>query len=225
MSRSMPSYQLITDRTTNTFVSEAYKSLRTNLEFSTRDEKVQTIMITSTQETEGKSTIAANLSVAFALTNKKVLLIDADMRGSSQHEIFNTPNDKGISNLLSHQCQLKEATMSTLLGSLNLIPAGPIPPNPSEILASYEMSALLEELKESYDVIIIDTPPILSFTDSQIIAAQCDGVLLVANTGKVKKEALFKAKVSLELVKARILGVVLNNSELKKADKKRKSYK
>lgn len=225
MSRSMASYQLITDRTTNTFVSEAYKSLRTNLEFSTRDEKVKTIMITSTQETEGKSTIAANLSVAFAQTNKKVLLIDADMRGSSQHEIFNTSNDKGISNLLSRQCQLKEATMSTLLGSLNLIPAGPIPVNPSEILSSDELSALLEELTDSYDIIIIDTPPILSFTDSQIIAAQCDGVLLIANTGKVKKEALFKAKASLELVKARILGIVLNNSEPKKADKKRKSYR
>lgn len=225
MSRSMPSYQLITDRTTNTFVSEAYKSLRTNLEFSTRDEKVKTIMITSTQETEGKSTIAANLSVAFAQTNKKVLLIDADMRGSSQHEIFNTSNDKGISNLLSRQCQLKEATMSTLLGSLNLIPAGPIPVNPSEILSSDELSALLEELTDIYDIIIIDTPPILSFTDSQIIAAQCDGVLLIANTGKVKKEALFKAKTSLELVKARILGIVLNNSEPKKADKKRKSYR
>lgn len=224
MSRSTPEYGLITEMDIDISVSEAYKRLRTNLEFSSRGEQIQTIMITSTHRNEGKSTVAANLAVAYAQANKKVLLMDADIRGSCQHLIFNTSNEAGISNYLTREHFFKEAIRGTLLQNLDIIPAGPVPSNPSEILASNEMMDLLSELKQHYDLIFIDTPPVLSFADSQILAGQCDGVLLVVNSGSVKKEALARAKVNLDLVKARILGVVLNHRKPKRADKKLKSY-
>jgi capsular exopolysaccharide synthesis family protein len=224
MSRSTPEHRLITEMDIDIEVSEAYKRLRTNLEFSMRSEKLQTVMFTSAHRNEGKSTIAANLAVAFAQAGKRVLLIDADIRGACQHRIFNTSNEAGISTLLNAQSQLRDAAMSTLLRNLELIPAGPVPSNPSEILASSEMSGLLTELKLRYDLIFIDTPPVLSFADSQILAGQCDGVVLVVNSGGVKQEALVRAKASLEIVNARILGVVLNHKKPKKADQKLKSY-
>jgi capsular exopolysaccharide synthesis family protein len=224
MSRSTPEYRLITEMDIDIEVSEAYKRLRTSLEVATRSGKLQTVMITSAHRNEGKSTIAANLAVAFAQAGKRVLLIDADIRGSCQHLIFNTSNEDGISTLLNRQSQLRDAAMSTLLRNLELIPAGPVPSNPSEILASVEMADLLTELKLSYDLIFIDTPPVLSFADSQIVAAQCDGVLLVVNSGGVKQEALIRAKAVLEIVNARILGVVLNHKKPKKSDQKLKSY-
>lgn len=224
MSRSMPEYRLITEMDIDISVSESYKRLRTNLEFLTRSEKIQTIMITSTHRNEGKSTIAANLAVAFAQADKKVLLIDADLRGSCQHRIFNTSNEEGMTTLITRQSRLKDVTMGTLLRNLDLLPSGPLLSNPSELLTSSELPAILDELKQSYDLIFIDTPPILAFADTQILAGQCDGVLLVVNSGGVKKQALFNAKASLEFVKARTLGVVLNNKKPKKADQKKKSY-
>lgn len=224
MSRLTLEYHLITEMDIDVSVSESYKRLRTNIEFLTRSEKIQTIMITSTHRNEGKSTVAANLAVAFAQADKKVLLIDADLRGSCQHRIFNTSNEEGISTLITRHSHLKNVTMGTLLRNLDLIPAGPLLSNPSEILASSEIATVFDDLKHSYDLIFIDTPPILAFADSQILAGLCDGVLLVVNSGGVKKQALFNAKSSLDFVKARTLGVVMNNKKPIKADQKKKPY-
>ncbi|MGM0880095.1 MAG: CpsD/CapB family tyrosine-protein kinase [Bacillota bacterium] len=218
MSRSIHNDQLITDSNPKSPISEAYKILRTNIEFSNVDEKLQTIMITSTKMSEGKSTTSANLAVTYAQSNKKVLLIDADLRKPTQHHIFRLSNRFGLTSLLSHQNDLDDVLLQTTVDNLSVIPSGPIPPNPSEMLASKRMEVLLEELKQRFDIIIIDTPPVLAVADSQIVAAQCEGVIMVIDSGRVKKEAALKAKASLELVNARIIGVVINNIKRNDAD-------
>lgn len=192
-------------------ISEAYRTLRTNIQFSAIDEELKVIMLTSAGPGEGKTTTAVNLAVAYAQTEKRVLLIDADLRKPTLHHTFHISNRQGLTNVLAGQVLLPGVIVNTELDTLDLLPSGPIPPNPSEILASKRMTSLLEELSSQYDVVIVDTPPALAVTDAQIIATRCDGVLLVIDQGRVKREVAMKAKANLEHVKARILGVVLNN--------------
>jgi capsular exopolysaccharide synthesis family protein len=199
-------------------ISEAYRTLRTNIEFSSFDDELKTIMITSAQPAEGKTTTAVNLAVAFAQTEKKVLLIDADLRKPTIHHIFSKHNRGGLTNIISNRYQVRELIQETHIDNLSVITSGPIPPNPSEMLASNRMGEVIQELKQMYDIIVIDTPPALAVTDAQIMATKCDGVLLVANAGKVKRQALKRVKDGLDHVKARLLGVVLNNIKRKKGD-------
>ncbi|RXZ83386.1 polysaccharide biosynthesis tyrosine autokinase [Paenibacillaceae bacterium] len=218
MSRSNRSWPLITESNPKSPISEAYKILRTNIEFSNLEEDVQTIMVTSSKMSEGKSTTSANIAVTYSQANKRVLLIDADLRKPTQHQVFSVSNRLGLTSALSNQHDLEEVLASTSVPNLTVLPSGPIPPNPSEMLASKRMTALLEKTRELFDIIIVDTPPITVVTDSQIVAAKCDGVIMVIDAGSVKKEAALKAKMSLEHVKARILGVVLNNVNRKDAE-------
>ena len=211
MSSSTRSYPLITESNPKSPISEAYKILRTNIQFSNLDTDIQTIMVTSAAMGEGKSTTSANLAVAYAQAGKKVLIIDADLRKPTQHHIFRVSNRVGLTSVLSHQSPLGSALLDTTVEQLSIIPSGPIPPNPSEILASKRMSSMLDDLKSQFDIIVIDTPPTLAVTDAQIIAAQSDGVLMVVDAGKVKKDAAARAKAGLDMVGAKLLGVVLNN--------------
>jgi capsular exopolysaccharide synthesis family protein len=192
--------------------------LRTNIEFSTIDHKLQIIMVTSSQPSEGKSITCANMAVSFAQANKRVLVIDADLRKPAQHLIFAISNHKGLSSALLKRLEPQDVIQHTSTDNLSVIAAGPTPPNPSEVLSSEHMGALLEKLRETYDVIIIDTPSIMSVTDAQIVAAQSDGVVLVIDSGKVKKEVALKAKASLEHVQANLIGVVLNNINRKQSE-------
>ncbi|NHN34318.1 CpsD/CapB family tyrosine-protein kinase [Paenibacillus agricola] len=208
-------YPLITNMNSKSPISEAYKALRTNIEFSNVDRELKCIMFTSSQQGEGKSTTAANVAVAFAQTNRKVLLLDCDLRRPTQHHIFNISNQVGLTSYLSHQADLSEIMVSTSIPNLSVVLSGPVPPNPSELLASKRMTGLLNELREQYDMIIVDTPPIMAVTDSQIVATKCDGVLLVLDSGTVKREVALMAKQKLELVNAKILGVVLNKMSKK----------
>ncbi|NIK79543.1 capsular exopolysaccharide synthesis family protein [Paenibacillus castaneae] len=210
MSRLMPKWNLITEINPKSPISEGYRMLRTNIEFSTINQKLQVIMVTSSKPSEGKSTTCANMAVAFAQANKRVLLIDADLRKPSQHLIFGKSNRFGLTTALFNKDELLKVIQHTNTENLSIIHSGPIPPNPSELLSSDQMADLLVSVREMYDVIIIDTPPILSVTDAQIVATQSDGVVLVVNSGKVKKEVLLKSKALLEHVKARLIGVVLN---------------
>ncbi|KRF21596.1 CpsD/CapB family tyrosine-protein kinase [Paenibacillus sp. Soil787] len=191
-------------------ISEGYRTLRTNIQFSSVDKHYQTLMITSSEPMEGKSTTINNLAVVYAQMNKKVLLIDADLRKPTAHHTFQVSNRHGLTDLITNQCSLEMAIKETDIPNLYILTAGSIPPNPSEILASQKMSGQLDELKELFDFILIDTPPVLAVSDAQIIATKCDGVILVVDAGKVKRELVQKAKSSLEFVKAHILGVVLN---------------
>ncbi|XEC96225.1 CpsD/CapB family tyrosine-protein kinase [Paenibacillus tarimensis] len=211
MSRSKLRWPFIAKLNPKSPITEAYKMLRTNIDFSNIESNVQTVMFTSTRMTEGKSVTTANIAVTYAQAGKKVLLIDADMRRSTQHQIFGVPNRSGLSSVLSNQCKLQEAILSTSVDHLSIIPAGPVPPNPSDMLASKRMESLMEQTKEMFDMILIDTPPILLVTDAQVVAANCDGTVLVIEPGSVKRDLALKAKASLTRVNARILGVVLNN--------------
>ncbi|WP_029192463.1 CpsD/CapB family tyrosine-protein kinase [Paenibacillus harenae] len=211
MSRLTHKWNLITERNPTSPISEGYRVLRTNIEFSTINHKLQIIMVTSSKPGEGKSTTCANLAITFAQANKRVLVIDADLRKPAQHRIFSISNHIGLTTALFNQQELQDVIQHTNTENLSIIAAGPTPPNPSELLSSKQMAALLEKVRETFDVIIIDTPPIMSVTDAQIVATQSDGVVLVISSGKVEKEVALKAKASLEHVQANLIGVVLNN--------------
>lgn len=199
-------------------ISEAYRTLRTNIQFSAIDEDIRVIMLTSAQPGEGKSTTAANLALAYAQAGNRVLIMDADLRKPTMHKVFNKTNRVGLTSLLAGHRQIAEIPMDSTIDNLDVLTSGPIPPNPSELLASKKMTALLVELKDHYDIIIVDTPPAIAVTDAAILSSRCDGVIMVVDSGKVKREMALRAKGNLEHAKARILGVVLNNKNRKEAD-------
>jgi capsular exopolysaccharide synthesis family protein len=211
MSQPINSRSVIVDLNPKSPISEAYRTLRTNIAFSGIDSEIRTIMITSARAGEGKTTTAANLAAAYAQADKEVILVDADLRKPMLHYLFNVSNRGGLSSILANQYGVRELIRDTHIHNLSVITSGPIPPNPSEMLASNRMGQLLQELSEIYDVVIIDSAPALAITDAQVVAAKCDGVLLVVDSGKVKKDLARKVMANMEHVKARVLGVVLNN--------------
>lgn len=196
--------------------SESYRKLRTNIQFSSIDSQIRTIMIASAVSGEGKTTTIGNLAVAYAQEGKKVLLMDTDLRKPAIHRMFNVPNHIGLTSVLSSQYKVTEVLRETGVEGLHVLTSGPVPPNPSEMIGSRKMHALLEDLKEEYDVILFDTPPVLAVSDALIISSLADGVVLVVSAGKVKKDLVKKAKAHLEHVNARILGAALNNVQLSK---------
>ena len=175
-------------------------------------------MVSSAGPGEGKTTTISNLAVTYAQSERKVILIDADLRKPTAHHNFALTNRWGLTSVTSQQCQLEEAIQTTDVPNLDVITSGPIPPNPAEILASKRMKAVIEQLKLIYDVILIDTPPLLAVTDAQIVATSCDGVILVVDQGSVRREIAKKALQNLQTVNARILGVVMNNVKRKSND-------
>jgi capsular exopolysaccharide synthesis family protein len=211
MSQSESRRRLITVVNPRSPVSETYRTLRTNIEFASVDEALQVIMVSSAGPGEGKSTTIANLAVAFSQSDRKVLLIDADMRKPTAHKSFQISNRFGLSSVISQQCTLQEVIQSSDIPNLDIMTSGPIPPNPAEMLASKRMTALLEELKGKFDIVLIDTPPLLAVTDAQIASTKSDGVVLVVDQGRVKRQFAQRAIQNLQNVNARILGVVLNN--------------
>lgn len=214
MSRSAPKIKqrnVVVHNNPKSPVSEAYRSLRTNIQFSSVDSDLKTIMVTSASPGEGKSTTTSNLATTYAQAENRVLLIDADLRKPTAHHTFHCSNRLGLTNVLTKQSPVEEAIVETFVPNLYLMPSGVVPPNPAELLASNRMKTLLDELKVQFDIIIVDTPPVLAVTDSQILATISDGVVLVVDSGKVKIAQAQKAKEKLEHVNAKILGVVINN--------------
>ncbi|RAR43017.1 CpsD/CapB family tyrosine-protein kinase [Paenibacillus sp. MDMC362] len=210
MRRSINNHNLIISANPKSPISEIYRLLRTKIQFFYKEQELKTVMVTSSQPGEGKSTAIGNLAVAYAQEGKSVLLIDADLRKPSLHRMFSLLNSQGLSTLLAGDISLEEAIQETAVERLSLLPSGPVPVNPSELIDSPSMRELLEVSKLQYDVILVDTPSVLSVSDSVIVSALCDGVIMVAATGKVKKDHLRKAKEQLDHVNARILGIVLN---------------
>ncbi|MBB3110571.1 capsular exopolysaccharide synthesis family protein [Paenibacillus phyllosphaerae] len=199
-------------------VAEAYRSVRTNIDFSSLDTSMQVVMVTSATPGEGKSTTIGNLAVVYAQADKRVLLIDADMRKPTVHHTFRLSNRVGLSSVISRQAEVKAAIQETDIPNLFTLPSGPIPPNPSEMLGSNRMTTLIDELRGQFDLILIDTPPVLAVTDAQIMATKSDGVLLVLEAGRVKRDMALKAKQQMMQVKANIIGVVLNNVKKKNSE-------
>ncbi|WP_425590609.1 CpsD/CapB family tyrosine-protein kinase [Fictibacillus enclensis] len=206
---------LITHNNPKSPISEQYRTIRTNIQFSSIDIQYQTIMVTSAGPGEGKSTTVANLAVVLAQQGKSVLLIDGDLRKPTVHYTFKVSNIQGITNVLTRQITLEDAVVQTNVEDLYVLPSGPVPPNPSELLNSKAMEMVVEEAKSKYDYILFDTPPVLAVTDAQVLANKSDGVVLVTSSGKTEKEAIVKAKELLDNANAKILGVVLNQKEMK----------
>lgn len=193
-------------------VSEQFRTLRTNVHFTSPDGDIRSLVITSASHSEGKSTTASNLAIVFAQEGKRVLLIDADMRKPTMHHTFKLNNSRGLSNVLARQIALKVAIQPAEIENLDLLPCGPIPPNPAELLSSQNMDLLFEQALDVYDLLIFDTPPVLSVTDSVILANKCEGTILVVNSGKTEKEQAIKAKEAITASrKTRLLGAVINN--------------
>ena len=208
---------LISDKNIKSPIVEAYKTLRTNIQFSMPDGGPRTMLITSSNPDEGKSTTSANLAITMAQSNKKVLLVDGDLRKSVMHRIFELSNLKGLTNILAGNEDYREIVKENVVENLDIITAGPKPPNPSELLGSRRMENFLELAKQEYDIIIIDTPPLLAVTDSAVLAPRVDGVVIVAAYGQVTFEAAGNVKALLERVNARILGVILNRIPVSEA--------
>jgi protein-tyrosine kinase len=206
---------LITFYSPRAVITEQYRTIRTNIEFSSVDESIKSILVTSSAPGEGKSTTVANLAVVFAQQGKKVLLIDADLRKPTVHYTFQTDNLNGLTNVLTKQSSIEMAVSQTYVENLAVLTSGPIPPNPAELLGSKAMEDLLESVKQEYDVVIFDTPPILAVTDAQILANKCDGTILVVNSGKTVIEPAVRAKELLLSSKGKLLGVVLNQKNVK----------
>ncbi|SFF58831.1 capsular exopolysaccharide family [Halobacillus alkaliphilus] len=196
-------------------ISEQYRTIRTNLQFASVDKELETMIVTSAGPSEGKSLTTANVAVVFAQQGKKVLLVDADLRKPTVHYTFRADNTSGLSNYLVRNRSLKELAKESRIENLDLLPSGPIPPNPSELLGSTMMEKLIEEAKEHYDIIIFDTPPVLAVADSQVLSKFVDGALLVVRSKQTEQEAAGKAKEQLEQSRANILGVVLNDMDAK----------
>jgi capsular exopolysaccharide synthesis family protein len=194
-------------------ISEQYRTVRTNIQFSSVDDEIQSLLITSSGPAEGKSSTTANLAVVYAQQGKRVLLIDADMRKPTMHYTFRLDNLRGLSNVLVGENTMEEAVNQTDVENLDVMSCGPIPPNPSELLASRKMKTFLKETKLSYDIVICDTPPVLAVTDAQILANLVDGTILVVRSGQTEIEPAQKAKEALQPAQAKLLGVVLNGRE------------
>jgi len=195
--------------------AEAYRVLRTNLQFSSFDREIKTIVITSAIPGEGKTTTIANLAITFAQSGSKVLLVDTDLRKPRVHKVFGLDNTKGITTLISQHETIESCVCSIGIDNLDIICCGPIPPNPSELIGSNAMKELIEKFKEQYDVILFDSAPVGTVTDASILGAICDGVILVTKSEAADIDRVKRAKEMLINVNANILGVVLNSINIK----------
>lgn len=202
----------IVDKKPKSITAEAYRTLRTNIQYSSFDKEVRVIVVTSSEAGEGKSTTAGNLAISFSQTQKKTIMIDCDLRKPSLHKKFRISNMVGLSDLLKGKESLREA-VHKYNDYLDILTSGKVPPNPSEMLGSRSMENLIERLKNEYDMIIIDSAPLQAVTDAQILSRKADGTILVVRAEKTKRDSVMQAKELLKKVDANILGVVLNGVE------------
>ena len=205
-------------------ISEQYRAIRTNIEYSNVDQNTKTILVTSSDKNEGKTTTVSNLAVSFANLNKKVLIIDCDLRNPSIHKMFKINNIYGLTDILAKDRAVDKCIQETELENLYVLTAGATPPNPAEILSSEKMKNLIEDLKNIYDYIFIDTPPIGLVTDAGVLSSFTDGVVLVVKSESVEKKYLEETKKKLDAVDARILGAILNSYKSEQKDYNYYSY-
>ncbi|AZU63764.1 CpsD/CapB family tyrosine-protein kinase [Neobacillus mesonae] len=199
-------------------ITEQYRLIRNNLNFSSVDKEIKSIVVTSPEPSDGKSTTAANLAIVLAQQGNKVLLVDADLRKPSVHYSFNIGNIEGLTSILTKKMNVERAVIKTNITNLEVLTSGPIPPNPSELLSSSSLDFVLKELREMYEYIVLDTPPLLAVTDAQNLANKCDGVVLVVSSKKTKRDRALKAKDLLEKANSFLLGVVLNGVAARKTN-------
>jgi tyrosine-protein kinase Etk/Wzc len=202
--------RLITENNPKSPVSESYRSLRTNIQFVNIDKKIETLLVTSAGPSEGKSTTIANLAITAAQQGHKTLLVDGDLRKPMIHNIFNLKRTQGITNVLANGVDEKTVIQPSGIDNLSILPTGPIPPNPSELLGSQKMEDLLARLKKDYSLVLVDAPPILAVTDAAVVSPKLDGILMVIHSAKTDRDSAKRAKALLEHVGGNMIGVVLN---------------
>jgi capsular exopolysaccharide synthesis family protein len=206
--------RLITHLAPKSPISEAYRTLRTNIQFSHADQPIKTVLVTSSGPGEGKSTSVANLAITFAEMGAKTLLVDTDLRRPVQHGIFAVPSSEGLTNVLISRIPLKKCLKATKIDNLTLLTSGTLPPNPSELLGSEAMESFIKTITAEYDITLFDSPPIIAVTDAAVLATKVDGVILVTKSGDTGKDALLRSRVLLNNVHAKIFGVLLNGVNL-----------
>ena len=206
----MEGLNLVTQNDPKNPAAEAYRVIRTSIQFAQAGKELKTIAITSCTPNEGKSMTIANLAIVLTQAGKSVLIMDCDMRNPTVHKNFNLSNKVGLSSCISMGTAVADAVQETGIEGLDVLTAGVIPPNPSELLGSERMQNILQRAKEEYDYVLIDTPPVLPVTDSLVLGSMVDGLILVIDSGEIKVEMAREVKNQLVHSGANILGVVLN---------------
>lgn len=192
------------------FAAEAYRVLRANLHYADPDQPLRRLLVTSAGVGEGKSTTVANLGMCLAQADRSVLLVDADLRRPTLNLFFHQQASPGLSSYLAGDALLEAVIHKTAVPNLSLVSSGPVPPNPAELLASRRMREFLTAVGERYDMVLVDSPPVLAVSDACALAHVVDGVLLVVGSGTVAQPALRRAKEQIEAVRGRIVGAVVN---------------
>lgn len=203
----------IVDKLPKSITAESYRSLRTNIQYSSIDKQVKTLVVTSSNAGEGKSTVAGNLAYTFFQSGKRVLIIDCDLRKPSLHRKFNVSNEVGLTDVLVGTSELNKV-MKKIDDNLYLLTTGTLPPNPAEIIGSNTMENFLDECKINFDYIILDTPPILPVTDSKLLAIKADATVLVVRSEISKLKHVSQAFKELGKVNANVIGTILNDVEV-----------
>lgn len=206
---------IVTHLNPKSTVSEAFRNLRTNVHYTNVDKEIKILQVTSSLQSEGKSTVSSNYAVTVAQSGKKVLLMDCDLRKPQVHKLFNVSNKEGLSNILVGDSKAEHNIIETKVENLYILPSGPIPPNPSEMLDSQRMKDLIDSVRDYFDLVVLDSPPILPVTDGLILSKIAGGTLLVVSLGSTEKEALKKTVQALENIDANILGTVINKASTK----------
>ncbi len=209
-------HRLASNEPIEAHIGEAYRTLRTNLQFVQLDKPLKTILITSAIRGEGKTTTSVNLGIILAQTGKKVLVIDTDLRRPRIHRAFESTRDVGLTNLLLGESSLENIVKSTDVANLDILPSGPLPPNPAELVASEKMKEVIKDVVSKYDIILFDSPPLIAVTDAALLATQVDAVLVVVEADALPRDLLKQGLERLNNVKANILGCLLNNVDIKK---------
>lgn len=195
--------------------AEAYRTLRTNIEFSSVDEPLHTLLVTAAAPTENKSVTVANLAVAMADGDRPVILVDADLRRPAQHTIFGLSNEAGFTNLFKDNQALANPPLQSVPNtSLKVLTSGPLPPIPGQLLAAKKMDEVMAQLAGLAEVVIFDAPPLITVNDASLLASKVDGVLLVVKSGETRRDHVKAAKDRLAIVNARLVGAVLTNARL-----------
>ena len=206
--------EFIADERPKSNIAESCRAIRTNLLFMSPDTTLKRMLVTSAEPREGKTTIASNLAISLAQIGNRTLIIDTDMRRPRIHKLFGLSREKGLSNHLLGECTLDEAILKTHIENLYLLPCGPLPPKPVELLQSEKFAQLLETLDGKFDRLILDSPPVLSVADALVLGHQVDGAIIVVHTGVTTKDMLLNTKRKLEDVQSKILGCVLNHLDI-----------
>jgi non-specific protein-tyrosine kinase len=200
--------------------AEAYRTLSTNIQFSSLDRDVKTLLVTSVGADEGKSIVLANLAITMAEAGRRVVVVDCDLRRPALHDVFGLKDQPGLTTMVLNE-SMQPPLQATSVANVSLVPAGPLPPNPAELISSERFTRVLNAIGAEADVVLLDAPPVATVADATILATRVDGVLLVVDSGRTRRESGRRAAEQLQRVGARVLGAVLTNV---KAEREQATY-